>query len=353
MASQTAGSIISPSEYNNLVGIKPSVGLTSRHMVIPITLRQDTVGPIARTVKDAAIVLSAIAGKDSSDNYTSLQPFDTPPDYTKALNLSSLAGARIGVPRNALLAPWNDAQNINHYLSAFNASLDILSSAGATIIDPANFSYLNVSIDEFGAWAVDNTSIVFEADMLAEISLYLSNLALNPRGIRTFDDLINCTKSDPREEYPERDIADWDGAVALNLSASSAEVWAAYQADLLHGTEASITGALEAYDLDALVLPSRFAYAYAALAGSPVITVPLGVLPEDAETFYDARQELVQSGPGIPFGLSFLGAKWSEEKLIGYAYAFEQRTKIREKIRPVIFPKTELGDKRPRVRVQG
>ena len=82
--------------------------------------------------------------------------------------------------------------------------------------------------------------------------------------------------------------------------------------------------------------------------------MPLGVLPASAETVWDTRHELVTSGPGIPFGLGFMGRKWSEEKLIGYAYAFEQRTKVREKIRPVIFPKTELSDRMGSgMRVQG
>ena len=91
---------MSPSQKGNLVGIKPTVGLTSRYLVIPISEHQDTVGPMARTVKDAAIILQAIAGKDRNDNYTAAIPFDCDkmPDYVAALDKDGLAGARIGIP---------------------------------------------------------------------------------------------------------------------------------------------------------------------------------------------------------------------------------------------------------------
>lgn len=102
LGSETDGSIIGPSGANNVVGIKPSVGLTSRNLVIPISQHQDTVGPIARTVKDAAYLLSAIAGYDPADNYTSAIPFPhyTIPDYVAACNFSALRGKRLGIPRN-------------------------------------------------------------------------------------------------------------------------------------------------------------------------------------------------------------------------------------------------------------
>jgi amidase len=102
LGSETDGSIISPSDASNLVGIKPSVGLTSRSLVIPISEHQDTVGPMARTVKDAAYLLNAIAGFDETDNYTSAIPYPdyVLPDYVAACNFSALSGVRLGVPRN-------------------------------------------------------------------------------------------------------------------------------------------------------------------------------------------------------------------------------------------------------------
>jgi amidase len=130
------GIVISPSSKNNLVGIKPTVGLTSRAGVVPISANQDTVGPIVRSVADGAAILSVIAGRDPLDNFTFAQPVHVP-DYTKALRLDALKGARIGVPRVVFTDPaftgTNPAVNI-----AFNQSLAILQSLGATIVDPAN-----------------------------------------------------------------------------------------------------------------------------------------------------------------------------------------------------------------------
>jgi Asp-tRNA(Asn)/Glu-tRNA(Gln) amidotransferase A subunit family amidase len=145
---QTSGSILSPSENNNIVGIKPTVGLTSRYMVIPISQRQDTIGPMARTVKDAAMILQAIAGPDKNDNYTLASPFGShPPNYVAACKLSGLKGKRIGIPRNVINTLDASSEPI---VSAFEAAVSVISQAGATIVDDANFTgydeYLNTSI---------------------------------------------------------------------------------------------------------------------------------------------------------------------------------------------------------------
>jgi amidase len=153
LGSETDGSIVSPSSNNNLVGIKPTVGLTSRAggkltqgytqmrllivlcVVIPISEHQDTVGPMARSVADAATILSVIAGRDPLDNFTLAQPLFIP-DYTKALNPQALKGARLGVARQF------SSRNIN-VQAAFNASVEIMRGLGATIVDPADFPDFN------------------------------------------------------------------------------------------------------------------------------------------------------------------------------------------------------------------
>ena len=130
LGTETDGSIISPSAANNLVGIKPSVGLTSRAGVVPITHHQDTVGPMAHSVADAALILSVIAGVDPRDNSTLAQP--TPvPDYMLALREDALHGVRIGTLRRLLP---NDTEEI----SAFNKTIDILRELGAESVDPAD-----------------------------------------------------------------------------------------------------------------------------------------------------------------------------------------------------------------------
>ena len=152
---------MSPSSVNNLVGIKPSVGLTSRALVIPISERQDTVGPMARTVKDAAYLLQAIAGKDPNDNYTSAIPYDPLPDYVAACNFSSLKGKRIGIPRNVIYPEPGDGP----VLAAFEAAINIVRKAGATVIDNTNITafaeneYLNGN----------NSTIVLEADFVSDL----------------------------------------------------------------------------------------------------------------------------------------------------------------------------------------
>lgn len=124
LGTETDGSIVSPSDANNLVGIKPTVGLTSRFLVIPISQHQDTVGPMARTVKDAAYLLAAIAGKDTNDNYTSAIPYDPLPDYVAACNFSALAGKRLGVPRNVI--EFFSDNTTGPIVSAFDEALTLI-----------------------------------------------------------------------------------------------------------------------------------------------------------------------------------------------------------------------------------
>lgn len=114
------------------------MGLTSRSLVIPVSERQDTIGPMARTVSDAALLLNIIAGKDSSDNYTLAQPFDKPPDYVRALNFSSFRGARIGIVRNALPTPNESNQPI---LDAFENAIVVMKNAGAILANTTFSSY--------------------------------------------------------------------------------------------------------------------------------------------------------------------------------------------------------------------
>ena len=318
---------------------------------------------MARTVTDTAYILSAMASQDPLDNYTLAQPFSTTPDYTAALNSSSLHGARIGVPWNAATDITKEG-NFDLKLAAFRSALSVFEDAGADVIQHTNFTFANASsVEEYGDWLLQNGSLVLTADFYDDISLYLDGLAVKPAGIDTFADLLHCLKTDPRERYPEINTMSWDRAMemhARNLTSASEEIWLAYQATVQLGTEAAIIGALDRYELDALILPTFTAYFYAAAAGLPVLTMPLGVLGDDAEVVWGENNETVISGPGVPFGISFLGRKWSEEALIGYAYAFEQRTHVRDKARPWIVPTAELDvwsgtgrDEPEKLRVQG
>lgn len=339
LGSETDGSIISPASANNVVGIKPSMGLTSRYLVIPISQHQDTVGPLARTVKDAAYVLNAIAGKSPDDNYTSAIPFDTIPDYVAACNFSALSGKRIGIPRNLFDVPENDTYYPE--IVAFNAALKVFEAAGATIIDNTNFTGYELE--------GNSSSIVLAADFTNDLANYLSELTYNPENVHSVADVTYfTTTTEPiLEDYPARDVGVFNDSLTLGFNNTAPQFWSAYQTNLLLAGPYGITGALKNYSLDALILPTDFASHYPALLGSPVVSVPLGFFPPNTTVEKNGFGDLNAVAPGIPFGISFLGPRFSEELLVGLAYAFEQRTMYRNLGKEVLIPSAEVTIRDP------
>jgi amidase len=343
LGTETDGSIISPSELNNIVGIKPTVGLTSRALVIPISEHQDSVGPMARTVKDAAYILQAIAGPDSYDNYTSAIPWAsnstnaTAPDYVAACRLDALAGKRIGVPRNAIPGPGRTVASQYQY-ATFQSALNILRSAGATIVENTNYT----AYAQYSQSSAEG--IVLDGDFGPNLAHYLAQLTYNPNNIHSLEDVRNFTQTFPQEDYPDRDTAEFDTSIAQsqNFSQTSSEFWDAYQEDLFLGGEGGLLGALATYNLDAVVVPSAYASGISAIIGGPVVTVPLGALPPNTTVVTNQRGDLNATAPNVPFGLAFAGKLWSEESLIGFAYAFEQRTEVRGRVKPYLVPGIEI-----------
>lgn len=336
IGTETSGSIVNPAEKSNVVGIKPTLGLTSRDMVIPISLRQDTVGPIGRTVKDAAYMLTAITGKDRFDNWTSTQPYEVTPDYAKSCNPWGLKGARVGIPRNGI--DFHLDASSKPVMAVFETAIQTVRDAGARVIEEANFSSYDAP-----AFA-RNSSIVLDTDFVAGLSDYLSQLLANPNNVRSLSDIARFTKSDPLEQYPDRDTYVWDRQLGRNITNASPESWAAYQANLFMGGELGVVGALDRHKLDALIMPTFAAFHLPAIAGLPIVSVPLGFYPAHTALRMNLKKTLVSVAPNIPFGIAFVGRKWSEEKLIALAYAFEQRTMIRRQMKPSIRPTFELSD---------
>ncbi len=335
LGTETSGSILSPCDVANLACVKPTVGLTSRALVIPISERQDTVGPMARTIKDAAYLLTAIAGPDPNDNYTSAIPFEKIPNYVRACKHNALKGKRIGVPRNAVFVS-NDTLPV---VEAFNAALAIMEAEGAIIVDNTNFTGLDELFES------PAPLIVLGADFITDLpKLYLSQLATNPTGVQDVEDVRNFTQVTPVEEFPDRNTEVFDEAIALGYGNTDPRFWEAYQTNLRLAGPLGLTGALANYSLDALVLPTGDAAFVPALLGNPVVTVPLGFDPPETPFSTNQRGDLNAIGPNLPFGLSFLGEKFSEELLIGLAYAYEQRTMVRETVQPIVVPTTELVD---------
>lgn len=262
---KTSGSILSPSDVNNLVGIKPTVGLTSRYLVIPISEHQDTVGPMARTVKDAAYLLNAIAGPDPKDNYTSAIPNNgSVPDYVAACDYSAFSGARLGVAWNVLdiWAEDTDAPVV----AAFYEALETIKAAGATIVS-ANFT-------AFEAWQSDgNETLVLNADFLTNLATYFSELSYNPHGIENLAEERAFTRNFTQEDWPDRDTGVWDDALdTQGWNNTSPLFWPAYQANLYYGGEGGILGALERNNVSAVLLPTQLSPSIPALVGSPVVT---------------------------------------------------------------------------------
>ncbi|KAG1841228.1 glutamyl-tRNA amidotransferase subunit A [Suillus subalutaceus] len=338
VGTETSGSIISPSSRNSLTGIKPSVGLTSRYLVVPISQTQDTVGPLTRTMMDAAYILSVIAGQDSHDNYTSAIPFETIPDYAAECSSSGLENVKIGIPRNAITVSSTNGPEI----TAFNASIDVFKQLGATIVDNADFpdlaGYLNFTGSSY------TSDPVVGADFVYDVANYFNEMTTNPNSITDLQQLINFTETYVPEDYPNRNVATWLSAASLNITMGDADYYTALLEQYYYGSNATILGALEKYDLDALIIPSSMSPGYAAIAGYPIVTVPLGYYPATTNVTYNSRGTLVSLGPNFPFGLSFYGRRFSEASLVKYACAFEAATNYRQLQNPYIIPNIQLID---------
>ncbi|KAJ7165363.1 amidase signature enzyme [Mycena filopes] len=338
LGTETDGSITCPSSMNNLAGIKPTLGLTSRAGVIPISVHQDTVGPMARSLTDAAIVLSVIAGKDPNDNFTLAQP-RVVPDFTKALNKNALRGKRIGVPRRVFL---NVSHTENHPSidAAFEKALLTIQALGATVVDPADLP----SAEEF--ITSENETLVMRADLKFQLNQYFESLLDNPSGVRSLADLIKFNNDNPELELP----AGFDDQSAFKTAEASPGFDAAYFAAMAAnhdiGSTRGIDFVLEKFNLDALILPaSGITPRMAAIVGYPIVTVPLGFLPDDVTAEPEGSQT-VYPAPGMPFGLSFLGTAFSDFDLISFGFAYEQKTQTRlaRKAFAAAIPKTQLKD---------
>lgn len=334
LGTETDGSILAPAGWNNVVGIKPTVGLTSRDLVIPISEHHDTVGPMARTVRDAAAILQVIAGVDEYDKYTAAIP-STPQDYVAACDTKALHGARIGVPWKVIEA--GKSENLVHEMAGFRAALVMLETAGATII-AANYEATGEDMKLL-------ERAMFCADFGINLAQYLAQLSVNPSGVTSLASLMEQTRSHPREDYAQRNIRCWEQSVEPEFDSADTErfgvLLAGYEE---HGVRRGLPGTLERHRLDAMVMPTSMAARWAAMAAAPAISVPLGFYPAQAKVCWDQCDALVETGPGVPYGISFLGRQWSEAKLIGLAYAFEQISQVRSNgVRVVSPPTTELS----------
>ncbi|KAL7921319.1 amidase signature domain-containing protein [Trichoderma austrokoningii] len=327
LGTETDGSIICPAQRSSVVGVKPTVGLTSRDMVIPVSEHQDTVGPMARTVKDAAYLLQVIAGEDANDKYTAGIP--RIPDYVAACR-DTLKGARIGVPWKAINEGLEKKPHYASEVEGFRQTLPILEAAGAILVE-ADFASATKDIR-------DLEMPLMGADFRANLASYLSGLVTNPSNVHTLEDVRSQTQKHPLESFPERDTGMWDRVLdEQKWDNASPEYKDMYDRLQQLGGPGGLPALLDEQELVAVAMPSIMAPMWTAVVGCPGITVPMGHLGE-TEPVHEANG-LVETAPGVPYGISFLGRRWAEEQLLGLAYGFEQRTRVRERdVKRVVVP---------------
>jgi amidase len=310
IGTETDGSIVSPASVNGLVGIKPTVGLWSRSGIIPISKTQDTAGPMARTVKDAVMLLGALAGEDPQDTYTATSKGKIQADYTKFLDANSLQGKRIGVEKDGLkVSPGMD--------KLFQDAITVLKSKGATIVEVELYKEIKkVGQDDF-------TVLLYE--FKDGVNKYLSTA--NSK-MKTLADVIEFNKKNEAKAMPyfKQEIleqADKKGDLNtkeyLDAVKNTTEI-----------TRTAIDKILKDNKLDAIAAPTNgfaccidlvngdydngFSFSGpAAMAGYPHITVPMGAYNE------------------LPVGISFVSTAYDEAGIIKLGYAYEQASKKRAK----------------------
>lgn len=296
IGTETTGSILSPAGQNSVVGIKPTVGLISRSGVIPVSYSMDTPGPMAKTVRDAALLLGAMTGVDEHDPATWSSEGAFKRDYTPYLREDGLQGMRIGVPREPFFNELNAEEK-----ELMEAALETLRQGGATVIDNVVIPSAN------GPW---NHYVTF-FELRSSLNHYLGKLPAHA-AVHSLEDVIrfNRDHADVALRYGQSIFTD-----AVTYTSGTLRD-AAYLKSKLHDVRESRTNgidyALQEHQLDALFFPGASGAALAARAGYPSVTVPAGYTPE-----------------GHPVGATFTGKAYGEPILLQIAYAYEQASQLR------------------------
>ncbi len=305
IGTETSGSILSPSNQNSLVGIKPTVGLWSRDGIIPIAASQDTAGPMTRTVTDAAILLGALTGVDPKDPQTNTQTGLAKTDYTPYLKKDALVGAKLGY----YAKPNGSTASGAEQLGIFNAAINTIRSLGATVT-------------EIAFTPTSNSSTVLTYEFKRDLNLYLASLGSNAT-IKSIDDVYNFINQYVADnpgpngpfKYGKTQI---DRSRLIDLSPTSADTlkYLSDRAlDLKNSQTLGIDKFLADNGLDAILYSGTAGAGIGAKAGYPTVIVPAG---------YQTLNNL------NPLGISFLGKAYQEDKLLGYAYAYEQGSLVRQ-----------------------
>ncbi|MEI7875018.1 MAG: amidase family protein [Alphaproteobacteria bacterium] len=329
IGTETSGSLLSPATQNGLVTVKPTVGLISRSGIIPISHSQDTAGPLARTVRDAAILLNVLAARDPQDPATQHQ--QRPQDYTAGLDKDGLKGARIGLPSDP-----DDPLNDPFYGPLSQRSKDVMAQAtkvlqdlGATIVRAAlpeiswiggpgtTMAVLNRNPLGLNKGTAGTASLVFIYELKRDLNLYLRDWATGTK-TKTLADVIafNKANADKALRYGQ-DL--FLAAQATKGDLSELEYKSARAMDLMAAKEHGIDAYMTEHRLDAVMFPGAIGSALAAKSGYPSVQVPGGFISGVG----------TKETPDYPLGITFAGRAWSEAKLLRLAYAYEQASNAR------------------------
>ena len=353
VGTETSGSVLSPSNQNMLAGIKPTVGRISRYGVIPITADQDTAGPMAKYVADAAVMLGAMEGA-SPDPHDAATSACTPPpnrDYTVHLKRDGLKGARIGIPRafyfDKLTVPGEKEPRggLNETQAKSMAdAIAVLKAEGAEIVDPADFPSV-VDPDaknNFLAWGTcsapdggrgkdANCSTVLKYGMKRDFNAWLATLGASAP-VKTLAELRAWNTAHASRGAIKYGQGNLDISDDVNLERDKARWEADRKKDIALGATRGLDEVIKAHKLDAIVFPGASGAGIAAKPGYPTVIVPFGLVANAPTPAFPAGFE----AKPIPYGVSFSGLACSEPRLIELAYAFEQATKRR--VPPPVFP---------------
>ena len=339
VGTETSGSILSPANLTGLVGIKPTVGRISRHGIIPITADQDTAGPMARTVTDAAILLGELERSAPDPNDAATQRCAVPSihDYRPFLRRDALRGARIGIPRaffyERFTAPGEDTPRgglAPEQAQLMAEAIELLRREGAEIVDPADIPSV-VDPDPVAnllRWNVctaprghdEGCSIVFKYGMKRDFNAWLASLGpqaplASLTDLRRFNSSHAATRGTLKYGQSLLDVSD-----EIDLVADRARDEADRAKDLLLTGAQGIDAVLARHRLDAVLFPGAGGAGLSARPGYPTVLVPFGFAPLNPTPPWPAGFE----PPRAPFGVSFAAGACSEPRLIALAYAFEQ-----------------------------
>ncbi|MGE0160618.1 MAG: amidase family protein [Gemmatimonadales bacterium] len=334
VGTETSGSILSPANANMLVGIKPTVGRVSRWGVIPITADQDTPGPMARTVTDAAILLGVLEGSGADSNDPATTTCTPPPgsDYTPFLRADGLRGARIGIPRanyyEPILLPGESARRGGlppERQAVMSEVIAILRREGATVVDPADVPSVVDPDPSENLLLAGGGSTVLSYGMKRDFNAWLATLGTGAP-VRTLTELREWNLAHTRAGSLAYGQAVLDRADARSLDGTDRERYLADRASDLHLTaEHGIDEVITALDLDALLFPAVAGANLSARPGYPTVAVPYTRVRAAPDPAFPSGFEPEPA----PMGVSFAGRACSEPRLIEIAYAFEQATRGR------------------------